>query len=301
MKYTEEQKRLVDAAKDGMLDEINAIFASGFDIDCRLKYGSSALIIAASRGHDSVVKTLLYAGARVNRRNHFGITALLEACDRGHLTVIETLLEADADVNLAHNNGTTPLLAATMRRDVKAIKLLLEKKADPDAVNNAGWSPKGWAKSEANPILLEAFGISKEPQAEEASREEAPVEDTSGRISSFPVKAALWTRLMKAASSGDVESVRRLVDEGVEINIQSPNGTTALIAAVKNGHSHVAFELVEVGADLSLCDKDGLTALSWAAKRGDAMVVEFIKKNAGEEEAPIEVDHNAESERSRSL
>jgi ankyrin repeat protein len=301
MKYTEEQKRLVEAAKDGVLDEINAIIGSGYDIDCRLKYGSSALIIAASRGHDSVVRTLLTAGARVNRRNHFGITALLEAADRGHLAVICSLLEAGADVNLTHNNGTTPLLAATMKRDVKAMKLLLDAGADPDATNNSGWSPKGWAKSEANPVLLEVFGILKEPESEEAAGQETPVEEDSGRISSFPVKAALWTQLMKAASCGDVNSVRRLVDEGVEINIQSPNGTTALIAAVKNGHSNVAFELVEVGADLSLCDQDGLTALSWAAKKGDTMIIEFIKKSTGEGDTPREVTRQPESEDSQSL
>jgi ankyrin repeat protein len=85
---------------------------------------------------------------------------------------------------------------------------------------------------------------------------------------------------MRAASSGDIETVRRLALDGVEVNAQSPNGTTPLIAAVKNGHSETAFELIELGADLSIADSDGMTAVEWARKKGQPMLVKGLEELA---------------------
>jgi ankyrin repeat protein len=68
--------------------------------------------------------------------------------------------------------------------------------------------------------------------------------------------------------------------DGVEVNGQSPNGTTALMAAVKNGHAETAFELIELGADLSLTDADGISAIDWAKKKGQVMIVEGFEKLA---------------------
>jgi ankyrin repeat protein len=89
---------------------------------------------------------------------------------------------------------------------------------------------------------------------------------------------AFWIALMRAASVGDVETVRRLAEDGVEVNGQSPNGTTPLIAAVKNGQAQTAFELLELGADLSLTDAEGLDAIAWAQKKGQALIVEGLKE-----------------------
>jgi ankyrin repeat protein len=83
---------------------------------------------------------------------------------------------------------------------------------------------------------------------------------------------------MRAASTGDIDTVRQLALDGVEINGQSPNGTTALIAAVKNGQKETAFELIELGADISLADSEGLTAIEWAKKKGQAMIVQGLEQ-----------------------
>ena len=76
---------------------------------------------------------------------------------------------------------------------------------------------------------------------------------------------------------GDVETVRRLADDGVEVNGQSPNGTTALIAAVKNGHAATALELIELGADPSIEDEEGYTAVEWAEKKGQEAFIKGLK------------------------
>ncbi len=286
MKYTDEQKQLITAARLGDVETIRTLLDRGDGIDCELKYGSSALMIAASRGNEEVVRLLAEHGAKVNRRNKFGATALLEACEKGHLGVIRALVELGADINMPHNNGSTVLLSATARRDIKVIRVLLELGADPDVLNFDGWNARRWAESDANPALMELFGISKKDAKEKSAAQDQSESPEGAAREGVPenkttvvtVNDAFWIALMRAASVGDVEAVRRLAEEGVEVNGQSPNGTTPLIAAVKNGQAEAVFELLELGADLSLTDAEGLDAMAWAQRKGQALIIEGLKE-----------------------
>jgi ankyrin repeat protein len=171
-------------------------------------------------------------------------------------------------------------MAATLRRDVKMIRLLLELGASPDVENFDGWSARKWAAAEANRALMDVFGLLKEEEETAATQ---VVEVPASKPTSSVSNDAFWTAFMRAACMGDAPSLRRLVDDGVEINGQSPNGTTALIAAAKNGKKDSVLELIELGADLNLFDEEGLTAIAWAAKNGQTMIVQALKeKGAGD-------------------
>jgi ankyrin repeat protein len=295
IKYTEDQKLLITAAREGQYEVIKELMSKGLDVDCELKYGSSALMIAASRGHEDIVRMIALAGGKVNRRNKFGISALSEAAERGHHKALRTLVEFGADVNMLHNNGGTAILAAAVRRDLKTLKLLLELGANVDIENFDGWSARKWVLSESDPAFLEALGIVKHGNADtEIKVEETVVKEElhTQRVQVSSVGQAFWTVFMRAAASGDIETVRRLVDDGVEINAQSPNGTTALIAAVKNGRTDIACELMEMGADLTMCDEEGLSAIHWAQKKGLTPFLTVLKERDLLGEAPIESETN---------
>jgi ankyrin repeat protein len=281
IRYTEDQKCLITAAREGQLEAVKNLMKGGVDIDCELKYGSSALMIAASRGHDDIVRLMASSGAKVNRRNKFGISPLSEAAERGHHQVLRTLVEFGADVNMLHNNGGTAILAAAVRRDLKTVRVLLELGANVHIENFDGWSARKWVRSESDPAFLEALGIAKHEPHEVGMKVEGTIvkeEPKETRVMVSPVGQAFWTVFMRASASGDLETVRRLIDDGVEINGQSPNGTTALMAAIKNGRSEIACELLEMGADLSICDQDGLSAVQWAQKRGLTPFLTVLKE-----------------------
>jgi ankyrin repeat protein len=279
IKYNEDQKLLITAAREGQIEVIKGLMDRGFDVDCELKYGSSALMIAASRGHDDIVRLIAAAGGKVNRRNKFGISPLSEATERGHHTVLRTLVEFGADINMLHNNGGTAILAAVVKRDLKTVRVLLELGANIDIENFDGWSARKWALSESDRAFLEAFGIAKSEHVEGVAKVEigAVKEEVPARPAVSTAGQAFWTVFMRAAASGDIETVRRLVDDGVEVNGQSPNGTTALMAAIKNGREEIAFELVDLGADLTLCDQDGMSAITWAQKKGLVPFLDMLK------------------------
>ena len=61
--------------------------------------------------------------------------------------------------------------------------------------------------------------------------------------------------------------VRYLLAEGANINAVSPNGTTALMMAVREGKCSTALLLIARGADVNLRNENGASALDWAEAR----------------------------------
>lgn len=63
-----------------------------------------------------------------------------------------------------------------------------------------------------------------------------------------------------AAMVGDIESVRRYMNSGVNVNLQDNGGRTALLFASRNGYTEIVKLLIDAGADVNLRNKDGWTA-----------------------------------------
>ena len=76
------------------------------------------------------------------------------------------------------------------------------------------------------------------------------------------------TSLMNAAVGGDVNAVKKLLNEGADVNVQGFNGWTALSEAAYGGHTKIVKLLIEKGADVNAKANNGVTALMWAARGG---------------------------------
>jgi ankyrin repeat protein len=68
-----------------------------------------------------------------------------------------------------------------------------------------------------------------------------------------------------ASLRGNSEIVRLLLDKNTNVDIQTNEGTTALMIASANGHSEVVKLLLDKGASTSLKNKFGKTAVDVAA------------------------------------
>ena len=112
---------LLYAGAEGMLDILRLAIAAGADTRLTNRFGGTALIPAAERGHVAVVGELLaHSDVNVNHVNNLGWTALLEAIvlsDGGpkHQQIVQLLIDHDADVNIADKEGVTPLQHARTR------------------------------------------------------------------------------------------------------------------------------------------------------------------------------------------
>jgi len=111
------------AALSGQLAVVRTLRTRGAELDGA---GWTALIYAATGGHDAIVTYLLGEGARINAQSPNGTTALMMAVREGRMSTAELLMAKGADVNVRNQNGASALdwalrnndkdLAARLRR-----------------------------------------------------------------------------------------------------------------------------------------------------------------------------------------
>jgi ankyrin repeat protein len=89
-----------------------------------------------------------------------------------------------------------------------------------------------------------------------------------------------WTALMWAGGGwGHIEVVKLLLDNGAQVNIQDNNGWTALMVASFNGNSECARLLLEKGADMSIKSiMIGKTAKDYAVEKEHADIVQLLNE-----------------------
>ena len=122
------------AGAEGNLEIVRLAIEAGADMKITNRYGGTALIPAADRGHVEVVKELLTnSDVDVNHINRLHWTALLEAVILGdggekHQAIVQLLVEHGANLNIGDENGITPLEHAEDRGFDEIVDIL--KKAE---------------------------------------------------------------------------------------------------------------------------------------------------------------------------
>jgi hypothetical protein len=95
----------------------------------------------------------------------------------------------------------------------------------------------------------------------------------------LPASASMADRaryLRIAASRGDIDVVRRYLDDRVEIDFADEYGLTALMSAAFEGRAEVVALLLERGADPRLRHSSGETALDYAKSNGHRSVTPVL-------------------------
>ncbi len=165
---------------------------------------------AASNGNDEALAYLLTKITDVNTIKYYrnDITPLWEAADKGHLACVKLLVVHGATINAECKNSLpwpatyeTALMAAA-RNGHAEIVAFLKKHGGMDLA------------------MIQA-------QKEAAAQQEAAR------------KKALEPRFLAEAAIGNVEAVRRLLDEGVNYNCTDSQGRTALQLARQNNYQDV--------------------------------------------------------------
>jgi len=160
------EKALFSSAYSGDLPGVMAALAKGASVNVADQKKRSALMLAASNGHNSVVEYLISEGAEINARDGDNQTALIYASKRSFNAVAAALLRSGAEVNVqSKKKGVSALMLAAVWNNVKLVNMLLQHGADANLTDIFGRTAVVLAKKKGNTAVIEILSSSDTTEA----------------------------------------------------------------------------------------------------------------------------------------
>lgn len=188
------------------------------------------------------------------------VADIIAAAQRGDVNTVLAMVGKGVNINAIGPDGLTPLLAAVSRGSVTPaqIEKLLHAGADASARDSNGRDALTFAveKDDLSTIIALLKG--------------------SGKLAERAAGA-----LKSAASQNHIEALKAMLDNGVDVNQVSKDGSTALDAAIQRGESETVRFLLGRGADPNHKDNASVTALMHAVERGDRDMIQAVAEKAG--------------------
>ena len=256
-------------------------------------HGRRALHLASAEGHGEIAALLLDAGADCTALDNVGRTPLHWAACMGNPVCVDGLLAANPEtLNLTDNREASPLLLAATTGDTPAVARLLAFGANTALADRNAQIPLHAAAASGS---LHCFELLLEP-------ERAMVFDARGRsllhyaanvgdkrvleitlarteaktILNAATDVAKETALHLACLSGDLSSVRVLLEYKADVSCVDARGWTCLHCACDIGVSRIVESLLDAGADISAEDSMGRSALHVAASAGSELCAKSL-------------------------
>src|SRR5580658_557901 len=323
---------LMTSARTGGLDAVKVLLDHGADVNAKEAYrNQTALMWAAAERHADVVKLLLQHGADWKVQSSFretkipklstassispisrgGLTAFLFAAREGDVETAKAMLDNGVDINQTDVDSTSGLVVSIMNKQYTFAKFLLERGADPNVTDvkgraalyaavdmrNEDWSALPMRKGQ-DP--LPSMDLIKAILAHGGKPNAALTHNLPGRSGMDYGDVALdegTTPFMRAARSGDVASMRVLLEAGADPKLLTKDGNNALLFAAGIGYRDKQTQGTDAQAleALQLCMDQGLnlsqtnnkneTALHGAANRGSDLLVKFLVEHGAKLDA----------------
>ncbi len=313
-----EQTALMLAVREDHPDVVGLLLDRGADVDARTRVGPEPEFTPPCKGTGCGSE-----GVGINRGGlpdrgrrgaaKGGMTPLLYAARDGRLAEARRLIAAGADIESSEANGIGPLLMAILNDEIGVASLLLDAGADVNADDFWGRTPLFAAVEYRNLDMNNRDedsptdnGVDREPLFALIERLLAEGADPNARTREVPPSRrwlyslgdVSWvdftgqTPFLRAALSGDVATMRLLLDHGADPAIPTYAGTTPLMAA--SGVNWVVAQTytesdatqleavrlcLKLGADVDTTNSMGLTALLGAVNRGANEIVRELAAN----------------------
>src|SRR5262245_9531972 len=156
------------------------------------------------------------------------VRELARAAGRGDLSRIDELVAEGVDVNARGTSNAVPLYRAL--RSYRGFVHLLELGADPNVV------------FDDNGSIMETTVLMRDDRFLAAALEH-------GGDPNFGAGTTFGSLLHSATDWDTKDRIPMLLEAGADINAQTKNGQTAIMAAAVNGQFDVVYDLLERGAD----------------------------------------------------
>ncbi len=270
-------RKLCKAAEQNNIPEVKRLIAAkatltptrtGLTSDT--VYHDAPLYWAITKGHLDVVQILIDAGASVEEcvhyRSYIKTKPLHLAIQEGHIKIAKFLLLKGADKNVVVGIET-PVRVAVQKGNLELVQCLLDAGVAID-------KPYG---------IQSVFDLAV---SEGHSQIATLLIVHGGKVNKADNKGV--TPLHRAASSGDVTTVKILLDNGAKINAQIKTYLqTPLHQAAMAGHTEVVELLLDRGANINAIadeygNRDDRTPICFAVQRGHIETVKLLLKHGAD-------------------
>jgi ankyrin repeat protein len=218
--------------------------------------GKSPLLLAVSNRNRALVRKIVEAGAEVNLASPSGLqgTALMYAASNNDVETVRFLLAQKAKVNAVDVTGDHALNWATFSGCAAVLPILIQAGADLDLESKHGnavdvcfrlWHADSIAQ------VFRAAGFGKQLQGNEA-------------------------KIVQAVRAGTTTEVLALLKKNISANLIDELGIPLLHLAAETGNLGTIRTLVEYGADVNQVNRVGQAALGVAARFGHLDLVEYL-------------------------
>lgn len=275
---TDLDSQLLAAVGDNNVEQTKQLLEQGANPSARDKEsGLTALIMASGQANPELVKVLLDAGADLFAvDSRAGGSALNKACQGGSVEVVRLLVEAGAFVDwIAPTTGHTPLMDALWFKYPDIVKYLLDKGAGLGLYTHYGFSLMDHFQYELN---VNVIGKDRLLEAEKWMNERQ--ESDKQKIND--------QKLMKAVTEDDLETVKKSIAEGADIDARYPmvsgfnDDHTPLLVACRDGHTAIVAELLKAGADVNAIEPTFVAVpLHKAVYNGHADITKMLVEQPG--------------------
>jgi RNA polymerase sigma factor (sigma-70 family) len=250
-------------------------------INTQDKDGFTALMYAAKYKRFQIVQYLIGQGADPKLKDNLGNGALNYAAEKGDLNMIQCLLDSGADVNNSNKEGFTPLTSALLGGNTEAVRLLVSRGANVSGAPTKNSDILSLAvRNEQSGLIKELATRGVAANFKVSDRKNALVVAAYSPFHNPRVVRSLldlgadtsckpdWTELNWAITCNDIEWVKKLLKEGVDVNSRDEEGQTPLFYAARYGDLDILDVLLKRGADLKITSKSGSTVLDMTFNSG---------------------------------
>ena len=259
IKNSHQQHILITVCKIGDATLVEHLLGSGVDInvsESTSSYRSSTSIdevsplnAACAEGHLSVVRLLLDYGADIEESNESSATPLMSAVRGNHLPVVRLLLTAGA--NVYHATHAKPLSEAAKESRLEIVKEPLSIAIENNALAEARGSRHGMILE----LLLEALSGALHEAQVLSETFSAAMNDGDDEMARLLLEHGLppsFEMLRQACAAGALETVRMLVDNGIDIDEDDGNDALLLHVAATHSNPDIVQFLIDRGANVML-------------------------------------------------
>ena len=301
---------VLNAAQQGNLDVLKLLKESGADIHVQNEMGRNSIMSAAiGTGDCNTVRWLIEQGVDVNHCDKKGVTAVLNAAQQGNLDVLKLLKESGATIHVQNEMGDNSIMSAAIGTgDCNTVRWLIEQGVDVNHCDKKGFTAVHNAAQQGNLDvlkLLKESGANIHVQCEMGDNSIMSTSIGTGDCNTvrWLIEQGVdvnhcdkkgWTAVHNAAKQGNLDVLKLLKESGADIHVQCEMGDNSIMsAAIGTGDCNTVRWLIEQGVDVNHCDKEGFTAVLNAAQQGNLDVLKLLKESGATIHVQNEMGRNS--------